>query len=193
MTTTRDAGQFSRPAPGEACPEAWFEAFTTGLRGEEALLAMLLPRVAPEVSVVAAAALGLQRAAPEESLELRLEAPTGDGLTRVDMVVCPAGSDSRWAFEWKLLWQLGPRECVAGIQRDLVKLQGRQRSAVVVFAYAVHEAPAYCHARVTKESLPTTVAHAVEKLGQPYRSSPMFTIEQLGIHAKYQVLAWVPR
>ncbi|MDI1480400.1 hypothetical protein [Polyangium sp. y55x31] len=193
MTTVRDAGQVTRPVREEACPAAWFEAFTNGLRAEEALLAMLLPRVAPEISVVAAAALGLQRAAPAGSLELRLEAPTGDGLTRVDMVVCPAGSDNRWAFEWKLLWQLGPRECVTGIQRDLVKLQGRQRSAVIVFAYAVHEAPAYCHARITKESLQTTTAKAAEKLGEPYRCSSVFTIEQLGVHAKYQVLAWVPR
>lgn len=193
MVTAPHHGPYASPDEGEACPAAWFNGFTEGIRAEEPLLTMLLPRVAPEATVVAAAALGLQRAAGDGALEIRFEASTNNGLSRVDMVVCAAGNDRRWAFEWKLLWQPGLGECVGGIQRDLQKLKGQPRSAVLVFAFAVREAPQFCAPRITKVPLETTVGSAISKLGQePYQKSDLLRTEQFGTRAEYQILAWAP-
>lgn len=166
-----------------------FEAMCAGVKANQALVGRLLPRVSPEAAVVAAATDGLLSSHRGDAVPYRvgLEGTVG-GLGRIDLVIAD-DSATPLLVEFKVFWPLGIKECAGGITNDRRKVAGR-RGLVVVFAYAVREAPAECKQRCTEKNLDDAIASA--GLGEPPLKGDAMRIEDSEVIADCRLLAWLP-
>ena len=178
-----------RAAPTtSALPAAWFGAMIDGILDEEELLATLLSRVSSEPAFVACACRGLLRLlAPGSDWQVHLEADR-----RTDLLVRSPDGDKTWAFEWKMLWDRGFKENLAGIRKDLTKIASRERACALAVAFAVHRAPAGCERCIVDVPLETTIRRAVgaDALGPPIRRSNVTSIKTGDVEAEWALLAW---
>jgi len=156
----------------------------SGIRDQSALLAVVLPRVSPELGVVAAAAYGLVREIKGEPWRVLIESK------RRDLVVEHRDTHERYWFEFKPLWSRGRGECLGGIEKDLEKVSQERNGYAVVFAYTVEKPPAGHDDRLTPGDLDSVVQKAVERLGRPVFSSSVVPIEGSGTLGAAQLLAW---
>jgi hypothetical protein len=165
-----------------------------GIERNERMLAGVMARVAPENTAVSAALDGLLSFTwgNDDDYAIALEATHPGVAKRVDMIITPhrEPAEEPLLLEWKVLWQIGRRECVRGIQRDLDKLAGR-RGLVMVLAYALSDVPKGCEKRRTDVALEDTVAKAEQELKRTavLRSRPR-GFEQRDVRGEYQLLAW---
>jgi hypothetical protein len=166
----------------------FFEAMSQSIARDADLLAVVLPRVAPEQTVVALATRGLVDAIGDGG-RVELEAKV-EGVKRCDVVV---KTEQTYCFEWKLLWPNGIAECVEGVQKDLRKLRkARGPAYAVAFAYALSKVPKGCEAWLAKKTtLDQLLRHRrVTGLGQPEFRSEAFAIDAHGCGGEAYVAAW---
>src|SRR5258708_2125867 len=106
--------------------QRWLRGIEEGIRSRADLLAAILPRVAPEYVVVAAAVHALVEDAAEGPWQVLMEHSVS-GIDKVDLVLRHADSAERpYHFEFKTLWG-GYKECTDGVERDRQKLKGVAR------------------------------------------------------------------
>lgn len=172
-----------------------FGAMVEGIQRNQRLLATLMPRVAPESSVVAAATEGLWSFQPrlERGYQVHLEgraSPSAAGK-RVDIVVRPDEPGAPpLCIEWKVFWPNGSSECVKGIRADLAKLGGFH-GLVMVFAYRVESVPPGHELRKSAVQLADALGSLEAAVGAATLRSELARFDIRDAKGEYQVLGWV--
>jgi len=167
----------------------WLRVIEEGIRSRADLLAAILPRVAPEYVVVAAAVQALVEDVAEGPWQVLMEHSVS-GIEKSDLVLRHADSAERpYHFEFKALWG-GYKECTDGVERDRQKLKGVARGYVIAFAYSLHRAsPSSSPRFVSKMTLDETVRWAKATLGEPVQTPP-FAIRAGEVDADACLLVW---
>lgn len=168
------------------------DEMTGGIRKHASLCAVLLPRVAPEGSIVAMFAEGLL--SENRSRAVHIE------WGKKDLVLYD-GERSFW-FEFKCLWSNGYSECAGGIMKDYDKLLESEGTgafpaerAVVAIAYSIVKAPTGHEIRETKDSLDSLAKKIEMKMQSREVSAPMLKgsaveVMDYGCVGRVQLLAW---
>jgi hypothetical protein len=172
----------------------WLQAMTEGIRLNGDLLAVIMPRVAPEAVAVAAAAQGLVQAMEDEDWVVRFE---GSGS---DLIVEDGeGNVTHW-FKFRLLWSKASAEAEASIAADLEKLGkacqgGGTNGYVVAFAQTLEACRLGCEERLTRGTLDELTTGAAQRLNATAGSAPPFlgsvvTIQGCGALGHARLVAW---
>jgi hypothetical protein len=171
-------------SPPRSAEQFVFDAFTFGLDRHERLLATLVPRIAPETGIVAAAMDGLLSFDTAVVLEGRI-----DGTSRIDLIV-KSGEWNPIACEFKVLWPNGLKECLDKARRDFEKLSS-VGGLVVIFAYSVVAAPEAHGGRLSQASLESATDASFLRFGEPQFRSGTRTIRDVReATAEWELLAW---